>query len=301
MLFVLPLAACATRGAPAPADVPAPREPVRAPSPSPAEAARAGGAVAGVDVSTRGRPTASAWRFAWAGGARQYDVVVEASVEDQGREQERVVTRSLVTTELEPTASGVAVRGSVDALAVEASERVTGGAAAEWEPVRFAGAIDARSVRVSAADPGAELRCGTPIPSAVAVARETVPRIPAGTLTVGMRWQDSTVVTSCRSLVPTTARTLHSYEVVSAEFLDSGAEVLRIRRRTITRTQGRGLARGRPTTVTGTADSDAALLVEPGAGRLVAIDADTRATLTVTLPEGARSFVQTGRVTVRGR
>lgn len=293
-LVLLLSAACASRptgtiGEPSPEAPPAP--------PRTADVARPGGAVAGVEVRVPARPTATSWRFAWAPGAQRYEVIVEGAVEDSSREQERVVTRAVVTTELE----AARVRGTVDSLFVDASERVTGGAAPPgWEPVRFAGTTDARGVRVEAADPGAELRCSTPIAAAVALARETVPRIPAA-LTIGARWQDSSVVESCRSLVPTTVHAQHTYEVVSAELLDSGAEVLRIRRRSTVRVQGQGLARGRPTTVTGSGTGEATLLVEPGAGRLVAVDGESRSTLTVALPDGARTFSQVARTMVRGR
>lgn len=296
---LLSAAACASR--PEPGSVPAPA-PAPSPAPRTGDVARPGTTVAGVETRADRRPTATSWRFAWGTGARSYEVTVEAALEDAAREQERVVTRAIITSALETVGRGVAVRGTVDSLTVDASARVAGESAAPaWEPVRFTGTSDSRGVRIEAADPGAELRCATPIAAAVAMARAILPRVPAATLSVGTRWQDSSSVESCRSLVPTTTRTVHRYEVVSAEYTDDGAEVLRVRRRSSTAVRGQGLARGRPTSVVGAGEGEATLLLAPTDGRLVAIDGETRTTLTVTLPEGARSFTQVAREAVRER
>ncbi|AHG88678.1 hypothetical protein J421_1141 [Gemmatirosa kalamazoonensis] len=277
------LAACGPRARPTrPTPTPAPTPEPAAPTPTAAPAAT---------------------RFAYLGGSASYDVRSESSVEmtagpDAERGRERATVTAQVTYELTPSARGpVAVRGQVDALSMDASSRIGGATPPPAEPVRFQGWIDGRGPRLDAQ--GAVFGCvgpaGTAQAAGIAAAREAALYVPA-IVAVSAKWRDSATVVTCRGPVPTTVTTVARYEITAID----GARV-QVRRETTLRMRGQAIAGGRSVSVTGTGEGTAAIELDATLGRLTRIDGDMRATVTVTLPDGARAFAQQIHTEVRRR
>lgn len=269
---------------PRPTDTPAPEAP-RTPPPSATPA-----------------PTASTGRFALLPGAAAYDVRSDATIEMTAgpaaeRGKETTATSARVSYELAPAGRGMAVTGEVAGLAVQAPERITGGATAPAAPVRFRGTIDPRGPRLDV--DGAAFGCASPAGAAqivaLSAARETVLRVPA-TVAVGTRWRDTVSTIACRGPIPATVTSSAQYEVTAVE----GARV-RLRRETTLSMQGRGIAAGRTVSVSGTGSGSATLELDVARGRLARMDGESRSTVTVTLPDGPRQFTQTVRTQVRAR
>jgi len=280
------LAACAGR-APGPAETPAPapRPPAGA-TPAPAT------------------PSATSWRFAWSTEAQAFAVRTEADVERSGTvgaaERERVESSARVTLAMLPAGSGGtrAVAGRVDSLRVRASARVSGGADAPLAaPVSVRGSIGARgAVRLDVDGTAAMGGCGTPAGAsaitALAIARETLPRVPAA-LTVGARWRDTVATVSCAGPLPVTVQAIAAYEVEGQD----GA-LLRVRRRTNSTLRGQGFAGGQSVRVSGSGTADATLLLDPARGALQGVTGEGRTTMTMTLGTATHAFEQRTRVRV---
>ena len=242
-------------------------------------------------------------RFAFLPGQASYDVRSESMVEmtsgpeaERGKERALVVAR--VTYTIDSTARrATALSGQVDALSMDASSRIGGATPPPAEPVRFQGAIDARGVHVDIQ--GAVFGCvgpaGTAQAAGIAAARETVLRVPA-TIAVATRWRDSVSVMACRGPVPTTVTSVSRYEVTAVD----GSRV-RVRRETALQLRGQAIAGGKAVTVTGTGGGLATIELDAALGRLIRINGDTHATITVTLPDGAREFAQQVRTEVKAR
>ncbi|MGZ8413579.1 MAG: hypothetical protein ACXWZS_09375 [Gemmatirosa sp.] len=281
-LAVGTLAACAGR-APAPAPAPTPR--------APAPAAPA------TDAAT-------AWRFAWSTTAQTFAVRTEADVERTGgggSERERVESAAQVTLAVQTAgANGTrAVAGRVDSLRVRASERVAGTAAtappAAMVPVR--GAVSARgAVRLDVASTAAVGGCATPAGAqaitALAIAREALPRIPAA-LTVGARWRDTLATGSCAGPLPVAVQSIAAYEVEGRD----GA-LLRVRRRTTSALRGQGYAGGQSVRITGSGTADATLLLDPERGALRSVTGEGRTTMSMTFGTATHAFEQRTRLRV---
>lgn len=286
------LAACAGRATPPSSPAPTPRAPTPTPAPAPAPAADA----------------ATAWRFAWSTTAQTFAVRTEADVErtDGGgaSEQERVESLAQVTLAVQTAGTGGtrAVAARVDSLRVRASERVAGGATppAPATGIGLRGTISARgAVRLDAVNAGALGGCTTPAGAqavtALAIARETLPRIPAA-LTLGARWTDTLTTASCAGPVPVAVQTVAAYEIEGRD----GA-LLRVRRRTTSSLRGQGFAGGQAVRVTGTGTGDALLRLDPTRGALRDVGGEGRTTLTMTLGTTTQTFVQRTRLRVEAR
>jgi len=285
LTVVAALAACApkTRTTPPPGATPAP-----IPAPSTPTAATSA-------------PAAS--RFVFLPGAATYDVRSDASIDmtsgpQTERGRERSTTAARVTYELGETPRGtVNVTGQVDALSTQASARLGGNPAAPPTPVRFHGSIDTRSAQIEAE--GAVFGCGGPPglaqDAALVAARETLLRMPVA-IAVAARWRDSVTVTTCRGPVPTTVTSIARYEVTAID----GPRV-QVRRETTVRLRGQAIAGGRNVTVSGGGGGTATIELDATLGRLTRVDDDTRTTITVTLPDGAREFTEQLHTEVRAR
>jgi hypothetical protein len=252
------------------------------------------------------RPTAAATspadRFAFLPGPAAYDVRTEATIEmtagpTQERGRETVTTSARVDYEVTPGTRGVALKGQVTALAVQASSRITGGAPMSTADVRVRGTIDARGARLDVDGP--TLGCATPEgaaqAAALAAARETVIHVPA-TIAVGTRWRDSASVATCRGPITGTASTSARYEVTGID-----GNLVHVRRETTTTLRGGGFAGGKTVSVSGGGTGAAAIDLDAARGRLVRLDGESRTTVSVGLPDGARQFVQQTRTQVRRR
>ncbi|GLC24583.1 hypothetical protein rosag_10960 [Roseisolibacter agri] len=293
---MIALGACAGR-APAPTDAPAPspRPPAGA-TPTPAPSAT------------------TSWRFAWSPDVQAFAVRTEADVERTGggsasgggAERERVESSAHVSLAVQPAGSGGtrAVVGRVDSLRVRASARVSGGAdPAPAPPVGLRGSVSPRgAVRLDVDGTAAAGGCGTPTGAsaltALAVAREALPRVPAGTtpLTVGARWRDTVATTTCAGPLPVSVQAIAAYEVERQE----GA-LLRVRRRANSTLRGQGFAGGQSVRVTGTGIADATLLLDPARGVLRGVTGEGRTTMTMTIGTATHAFEQRTRVTVQAR
>jgi hypothetical protein len=284
------LAACAGR-APAPEPAPAPATPgAPAPTAAPAPAADA----------------ATAWRFAWSTTAQTLAVRTEADVERTGggSERERVESAALVTLAVQTAGTGGtrAVAARVDSLRVRASDRVAGGAPATSPAVGVGvrGTVSARgAVRLEVANAGTLGGCATPAGAqavtALAIARETLPRIPAA-LTVGARWRDTLTTASCAGPVPVAVQSVAAYEVEGRD----GA-LLRVRRRTTSTLRGQGFAGGQAVRVTGTGTADATLRLDPVLGALRDVTGEGRTTMAMTIGTATHTFEQRARLRVEAR
>jgi hypothetical protein len=285
LVALLALAGCGPRvaTAPPPAAPPTPTPAPATPAPSPSAPA--------------------ATRFAFLPGAASYDVRTESTVEmtsgpDSERGKEKATVSARVTYEIgEPARGATPVTGQVESLSMDASSRIGGATPPPAEPVRFQGAIDARGARLDVQ--GAVFGCvgpaGTAQAAGIAAAREAVLRMPAA-IAVATRWRDSVTVTACRGPVPTMVTSVSRYEITAVD----GPRV-KVRRETALRLHGQAIAGGRSVTVTGTGGGLATIELDATLGRLTRIDGDTRATITVTLPDGAREFAQQVRTEVRAR
>jgi hypothetical protein len=249
--------------------------------------------------STGPTGSAASARFAFAPGVAAYDVRTEATIElasgpESERGRESVTSTGRVTYTIAAAGRGLTIGGQIDGFAAQASSRVTGGASDPAVTVRFRGAIDARGAMVEREGPSPACATGTGAAesAAVAAARETVIRMPAA-LTVGARWRDSVVIAGCRSQLPTTSVVVARYEIMGIE----GARV-RLRRQSATSLRGQGIAGGRTVTLAGEGAEDATLEVDATRGRLVKVDGEGRATISVTLPDGARQFTQRTKLVV---
>ncbi len=240
---------------------------------------------------------AGPWHFAWGAGAQRYLVRSEAEVA-RGSERERVESEAQVTLAVQPAGSGGtrAISGRVDSLRVRASERVAGTAAAPPSTsVAVRGTIAARgAVRLEsdAAAAGCASAAGAAAATALGLAREAVPRVPA-TLSVGARWADTTSVAGCAGPLPVTVRAVSAYEVEGA----AGGAV-RVRRRTTSTVRGQGFAGGQSVRVQGSGSAEALLLLDPVRGALREVTGEGRATFSTTVGAAAQTFEQRTRVRV---
>jgi hypothetical protein len=287
-MVALICAACARRG-PTPAR-PAPGPvPTTAGTPTPATP----------DVPTA---PAATGRFGYLPGLAAYDVRTEAKVEltagpDAERGREVVRSAARVGYALSTVGRGFSVAGQVDGYTVEASERVRGGSQAPALTLRFNGTLDPRSTRLY--PDGPTVACSDPIGAtrlaALAAAHETVIWVPA-TVTQGARWRDSVLVNTCRGPIPATVATVSQYEVTEA----NGPRI-RVRRQTSLVLHGQAIVAGKTVTLSGTGSGETTIELDATQGRLVRSDGETRATVTVTLPDGARQFGQRVKTEVRRR
>jgi hypothetical protein len=285
LLTLVALAGCGPRVSTSP-------PPAAPPTPTPAPATPAPTATA---------PAAS--RFAFLPGSASYDVRSESTVEmtsgpDAERGKEHATVSARVTYEIGATAHGTTpLTGQVESLSMDASSRIGGATPPPAEPVRFQGAIDARGAHVDIQ--GAAFGCAGPAGAAqaagIAAARETLLQVPTA-IAVATRWRDSVTVTACRGPVPTMITSIARYEITAVE-----GNRVKVRRELALQLHGQAIAGGRPVTVTGTGGGLATLELDAALGRLTRIDGDTRATITVTLPDGAREFAQQVRTEVRAR
>ncbi len=243
-------------------------------------------------------------RFALLPGAASYDVRTDATVEmtagpagERGRET--VASAARVDYVLATASRTVTFNGQVAGLAVQSSQRIAGATPPQPAPtpVRFRGVADARTARVDADSPvlGCLSTEGAAQQAALAAARETVVPVPAS-LTVAARWRDSTTTLTCRGPVPATVTTVASYQVIAID----GTRV-RLRRDVTTTVRGGGIAGGRSVTVSGAGVGSATIELDATVGRLTRLDGDVRTTITVTLPDGARQFVQQAATHVQAR
>jgi hypothetical protein len=289
-LAVGTLAACAGRApSPAPAPAPTPRAPAPAATPAPAPATDA----------------ATAWRFDWSTTAQHFVVRTEADVERSGgtAERERVESAAQVTLAIQTagTGSARAVAARVDSLRVRTSERIAGGAASSpASGVGVRGTVSARgAVRLEVVNATALGGCTTPAGAqavvAVALARETLPRIPAA-LTVGARWRDTLATATCAGPVPVAVQSVAAYEVEGRD----GA-LLRVRRRTTSTLRGQGFAGGQAVRVTGTGTADATLRLDPALGALRDVAGEGRTTMAMTIGTATHTFEQRARLRVEAR
>ncbi|MDF1505066.1 hypothetical protein PYV61_19100, partial [Roseisolibacter sp. H3M3-2] len=271
----------------APTPRPAPRPPAAPPAPAPTAAPPAA-------VET------GPWRFAWTTEARQFRVRTEADVARAG-ERERVETTGLVTVAVLPVQGGSprGVSARVDSLLVRASERVAGRASpGPAAPATMRGTISARgAVRLEseAAAAGCASPGGAAALTALGLAREVMPRVPA-TLTAGLRWRDTTSVAGCAGPLPVTVQTVVAYEVEGAE---RGA--VRVRRRTTSTLRGQGFAGGQAVRVAGTGSADAVLVLDAGRGALREGSGEGTSTVTLTMGTAVETFSQQTRVRVEPR
>jgi hypothetical protein len=285
LVALLALAGCGPRVATAP-------PPATRPAPTPEPAAPA---------PTTTEPAAS--RFAFLPGAATYDVRTESTVEmTSGPEAERGTEKASVTARVAydigaPARGATPLTGQIESLSMDASSRIGGATPPPAEPVRFQGAIDARGAHLDVQ--GAVFGCvgpaGTAQAAGIAAARETLLRVPAA-IAVATRWRDSVTVTACRGPVPTMVTSVSRYEITAVE-----GNRVKVRREMTLRLHGQAIAGGRSVTVTGTGDGLATIELDASLGRLTRIDGETRATVTVTLPDGAREFAQQVRTEVRAR
>lgn len=288
-LALMALAACAGRAsAPAGAPAPTPRAPAGAtPTPAPASGA------------------ATSWRFAWSRDAQAFTVRSEAEVEraaagGAGAERERVESAAQVTLVVRPPAAGGtrAVAARVDSLRVRASARVAGAAPAAPPaaavPVR--GSVTARGAVRLELEGGATGGCATPAGAsavtALALAREVLPRVPVS-IAVGARWRDTVATTSCAGPVPVAVQSIAAYEVEGRD----GA-LLRVRRRATSTLRGQGFAGGQSVRVAGSGTADATLLLDPVRGALRGVTGEGRTAMTMTIGTTAHAFEQRTRLRV---
>lgn len=269
------------------------------PAPSPAPTNRP----ATTTTSTPATPAATAaTRFAYTVGTASYDVRTESSVEltsgpETERGKESITAAGQVTYAVTPNARGVAVAGEVQGFASQASARVNGGPADPPATVRFRGTVDARGVAVDR--DGASSGCTTPMgaaeAAAITVARETIIGVP-NPIAVGARWRDSSVVATCRSQLPATVTTVARYEITSID-----GNRVKVRRQGTTSVRGQGIAGGRSVSLSGAGTDEITYEMDAERGRLVRGDGDSRSTITVSLPDGARQFTQRTTLAVRLR
>lgn len=245
---------------------------------------------------------AAATRFAYAPGSAAYDVRTESTIEltsgpDAERGRETVSASGQVSYMIAPSTRGVALAGEVQGFAVQASARVNGGSADPPVTVRFRGAIDARGATLDR--DGASSGCGSPVGAAevaaLTAARETVVRIPTP-VAVGTRWRDSAVVATCRSQLPATVTTVARYEVTAID-----GQRVTVRRQGTMSVHGQGIAGGRSVSMNGAGTDETTYQLDAAQGRLVRGDGETRSTITVALPDGARQFTQRTTLAIRLR
>jgi len=239
-------------------------------------------------------------------GAAAYDVRSESTVEmttgpQAERGRERVTTTARVAYEITVPRAGAGstgISGQVDALAMDASSRIGGtpapGGAA---PIRFHGSVDARGVHLDPDAPtlGCALAGAVMQAAALSAARETLLRVPPN-VAVATRWRDSVSTITCRGPVTTTVTTVARYEVTAID-----GPTVHVRRDVTVRLRGQAIAGGRSVTVTGSGAGTATLELDVALGRLRRVDGETRTTVTVALPDGAREFAQQVHTEVRAR
>ena len=264
-------------------------EPAPAPAPRPSAA---------TPVPAAARTTA----FAYEPGTYRYEVRTDAVVErpDARDERETVGAVAQLSYTLARQPRGLAVTGQVESYAVTAGQRVTAGEvdAGLAAPLPFRGTVDAGGVRI-ATEGTLGQRCDGPFGPALTAARETLVRFPPS-LVAGTRWADTTSTLTCRGDVPATLQTIARYDVVGrADF--AGTSAIHVRRQTSTSLDGRGVASGRPLTISGTGTGTSSLYVDPARGRLLGSIGESRTTLTVRIDNLTQQFVQraTQRVTLR--
>jgi hypothetical protein len=231
-------------------------------------------------------------------------VRTEAEVEHAG-ERERVETTALVTLAVLPgtgAGGGRGVSARVDSLRVRASARVAGDAAgptaAPAPPVAVRGTIGARgAVRLESeagvagcASPG-----GSAALTALGLAREVVPRVPA-TLTAGLRWRDTSSVAACAGPLPVAVQVVAAYEVEGA-----AGGVVRVRRRTTSTLHGQGFAGGQSVRVAGSGSAEALLLLDASRGALREASGEGRGTVSTTIGVATQTFEQRTRISVTAR
>jgi len=276
--------ACAARPAPEPVPVPT------TPAPS-----------AGVPPAVPAGPTSA---FTWAPAVRRLEVRTEAEVvrdDSAGTaspERVRTVVRLTDTTGAGAAPGTVRAVGVVEAVEVSASARVQGTMAPPpFTPFAYQALSDARGVRADPA-PGApvDLRCtapGGPIAlGALAAVRETLPRVPAGTLP-GARWRDTTVSATCAGPVLLVVQTASRYEAQAGE---GGA--LAVVRHSSSTMRGSGAAGIRPVVVEGSAAGETRYLLDSARGTVASAVGESRTTLTVSVAGAAQRFVQRARTEV---
>jgi hypothetical protein len=228
-------------------------------------------------------------------------VRTEAEVENAG-ERERVETSAVVTLAVLPgpgAAGGRGVSARVDSLRVRASARVAGDAPAPAvAPVTIRGTIGTRGAPRLASD-AAAAGCASPGGSAaltaLGLAREVVPRVPA-TLTAGLRWRDSASVAGCAGPLPVAVQVVAAYEVEGA-----AGGVVRVRRRTTSTLRGHGFAGGQSVRVAGSGSAEALLLLDASRGALREASGEGRATLSTTVGTTVQTFGQRTRISVTSR
>lgn len=274
-----------------------------------------------IPAATRGPAT-----FTWSPGERRVEVHTDATITRDGPApagsavgppatpagDQHVVSTAYLTTVLAPAESRGAteVRGTVDSLVVSASGRVRGDTtpAAAASPAtlllanfHYRAASDARGVRVEAADPGTDLRCtalaAAASLSAIAAAREALPRIPPG-IAAGARWRDTAVTASCAGPVLLVAQTVARYES-AADPTAPGR--LRVTRQSTTTAQGQGSAGVRPLSIVATGTARAVYTLDPTRGQLVDGTGEGRTTITMTLAGVAQRFTQQTRTQLNVR
>lgn len=271
--------------------------PVREPTPVPAPASP--------PPASRPTPTATgptSWRFAWTPTAQRFAVRSEADIAQTGAtasDRERIETGAVVTLALGPAGTGGAraIAGRVDSLRVQTSARVGGTAPpAARAGVTLRGSVAARGAVRLEADAATDLSCAGPTGAqaltALALAREVLPRVPAA-LAVGTRWRDTVTVASCAGPVPVAAQSVAAYEVLGGD----GAFV-RVQRRSTSTLRGQGYASGQSVRVDGSGSAESVLLLDPASGTLRESTGESRTTLTLTLGTATSTFEQRTRVRV---
>ncbi len=166
------------------------------------------------------------------------------------------------------------------------------------DSLRFDAALDTLSLRVVSRPPLAN-ECDRAETGALGLVRDVLIRLPTS-VTVGERWQDSTVQVVCRSGVPMVVRTSSAYVVTGSE-RDGEQQILLVRRTSVSNVSGATTSPWRSVGVAGTGEGTLEARVLVGTGVVQRVRGTSMLTLTVSdrsVPSQIRSQQVTQRVTL---
>jgi hypothetical protein len=248
-------------------------------------------------------PAPAARVFSYTPGTYRYEVRNEATIASVGGESrvDTVSTRIVITYQLSHLAGdSIDVTGTVDTFSVNGGHGAPVQPLSQGVPFHFAATISG-GVGVATVDSASV--CGAPMNTLVVVARDLLPFI-TEPLSDKAEWQDSTVTTTCRAMIPIISRahrnTRSEWAAIPPDFGGGAAPAgYRILRTTTGTLSGEGQTAGRQVLVSGSSSSTGALYMSPATGILFGGVGDATTRLIVETGTQRQEFIQQVRQYVR--